>query len=356
MAFSSPGFESILTGILRDIRSLQAEADVGTDSDHYVRSAAVAAAIEGIYQKLSWLYRQIFADTADDEELIHTAAIRGVTLKPAVSSSAPVELTGSPGAMLNQGATMTHLGSGEVFIALSSAEVADDDKAEVLVQAETPGVSLNGLSGALVLTSPPIGMDAAAKFVEETSGGADEESITSLLARYLDIVRKPPAGGAEYDYTRWAKEVPGVSNVLVLPRRRGGGTVDVVITGQDGVPSEATRVAVLENIERQCSVIADVWVVVPVERVIDCHALVELEPGYTLSEVQATADDAYASLLGTLGPTETLKKSQIEAMVSNLAGVLDRAVVSPASNVKASEDPLLIGWIRPGPIVLELMA
>lgn len=354
MAFSAPTFEAILAGILRDIRSMQAEADIGTDSDNYVRSAAVAAAIEGIYQKLAWLYRQIFPDTADDEELIRAAALRGVSRKAAVAASAPAMLTGTEGVELLAGATLTHIATGEGFTAQEGVKIGADGTATVTVYAQTLGTSLNGLNGALTLSSPPLGMDASATFTEETAGGSDQESIPSLLARYLDIVQSPPAGGADYDYARWAKEVAGVADALVLPRRRGPGTVDVVITGQDGVPSEAVRAATQEHIEEQCSVIADVAVVVPVERTVDCSATVELASGYTLVQVQAAAELAYAELLGRLVPGEGLKRSQVEAMINNLAGVVDRAVTEPAGNVPASDDPLLIGWIRSGSIVLEL--
>nr|WP_315415067.1 hypothetical protein [uncultured Pseudomonas sp.] len=62
---SVASLDATLQDSLRDIRNLQAEADIGPDSDNYVRSSAVASAIEGLYQKLAWLYRQIFPDTAD---------------------------------------------------------------------------------------------------------------------------------------------------------------------------------------------------------------------------------------------------------------------------------------------------
>lgn len=51
-------------------------------------------------------------------------------------------------------------------------------------------------------------------------------------------------------------------------------------------------------------------------------------------------------------PRQALKRSQIEAMINNLAGVVDRSVTSPVGNVLASDDPLLVGWIRPGSITL----
>lgn len=355
MAISIPAFENILGQILRDIRNLQSEADIGKDSDNYARSAAFSAAIEGVYQKLAWIYRQIFADTSDEDELLHHAAIRGLFQKAAVTATGRVLLTGTPGATLLQGATFKHVSTGETFSAISSAEIDSDRSASVDVRANAVGVSLNGLSGELVVTSPPLGMSPSASFVGETTGGEDAETMESLLSRYLDVVKSPPAGGAVYDYRRWAREVDGVVDALILPRRRGGGTVDVVITASNGAPSAEVIANCLAHIESQCSVIADIRVYAPIIREVDSAALVELAAGYALADVQREAQKSYESLLGGLRPKEALKRSQIEAMINNLAGVLDRSVQAPLSNVKASDDESKIGWIRPGTITLGLL-
>lgn len=355
MAFSGRSLDAILQDILRDIRNLQAEADIGPDSDNYVRSSAVASAIEGLYQKLAWLYRQIFPDTADEDELVRTAALRGVLRKAPVAATAPVALKGTPGVELLLGATAKHVVTGELFTAKSSAKIGTDSTASVLVEAQTVGAALNDLAGALILTSPPLGMDPSATFIDKTTGGEDQEKIESLLARYLDIIQSPPAGGADYDYRRWALEVEGVADALVISKRRGGGTVDVVITASTGTPSDEVIAACLAHIQNQCSVIADVWVFAPTIRTVDSTAKVELAADFALADVQIAAQKAYSILLGALKPGDTLKRSQIEAMVNNLAGVTDRAVTTPASNVKASDDPTLIGWIRPGVITLGLL-
>ena len=355
MAFSAPALESILSSILRDIRNLNPEADIGSDSDNYVRSAAVAAAIEGLYQKIAWTYRQIFPDTADEEELVHQAAIRGLPRKDPVSATGPVALKGVAGASLLQGSTLTHVITGEQFNTLSSAILGTDGVATVWVRAATVGTAQNDLVGDLILSSPPLGIDATASFMDATTGGQERETPESLLARLLDIIQQPPAGGTIYDFKRWAKSVDGVADALVIVGRRGGGAVDVVITASDGNPSAEVIANCLAYIQSQCSVIADVWVYAPTIRNVDCAASVELVTGYTLAQVQTAAQTAYNALLGALKPREMLKRSQIEAMINNLAGVADRSVLNPSGNVNASEDLSLVGWIRPGTILLGLM-
>lgn len=355
MAYTSPSLETILGNILRDIRNLQAEADIGTDSDNYVRSAAVAAAIEGLYQKIGWVFRQIFPDTADEEELIHAAKIRGVQQKAPVSASGVASLKGAPGVELLVGASLKHVITGERFAALSGAKIGTDGTATVVIKAETVGSAPNHLSGDLVIVSPPLGMDSAATLVGETAGGSDLEKPESLLARLLEIIQNPPAGGAVYDYVRWAKEVDGVTDVLPLAKRRGAGTVDLVITSNDGLPSAEVVANCLEHVLSQCSVIADVWVYVPTIRTVDATVLVELANGYLLADVQNAAQKAYDALLGSLKPLDMLKRSQIEAMVNNLAGVVDRSLTLPSGNIKPSDDPAFVGWIRPGTITLGLL-
>uniref|UniRef100_UPI0032B60DD4 baseplate J/gp47 family protein n=1 Tax=Escherichia coli TaxID=562 RepID=UPI0032B60DD4 len=66
---------------------------------------------------------------------------------------------------------------------------------------------------------------------------------------YLDILRRPPAGGNKYDYKRWALEVDGVTSAYVEPLRRGLGTVDVAITSANDLPSQELINAVLAHIE-----------------------------------------------------------------------------------------------------------
>jgi len=55
------------------------------------------------------------------------------------------------------------------------------------------------------------------------------ESDADLLARDLEIRRRPPAGGNRYDFIRWAKEVDHIVDAYCIPWGQGAGTIDVVI-------------------------------------------------------------------------------------------------------------------------------
>jgi len=73
------------------------------------------------------------------------------------------------------------------------------------------------------------------------------ETDAAYLARVLDYIRRPPAGGNKYDYVKWALAVSGVAKAYCIPIGQGLGTVDVIIladastTGSE-IPSSSARI------------------------------------------------------------------------------------------------------------------
>lgn len=65
--------------------------------------------------------------------------------------------------------------------------------------------------------------------------GTDREDDAPYRQRILDKKRNPERGGVEIDYKVWAESVDGVKAALVLPLARGNGTVDIVISGNEGI-------------------------------------------------------------------------------------------------------------------------
>lgn len=75
------------------------------------------------------------------------------------------------------------------------------------------------------------------------------ETDAALLARLLDYIRRPPAGGNKYDYVKWALEVDGVQSAICIPTGQGPGTVDVVILAEGSTqPSQELLEAVYAHI------------------------------------------------------------------------------------------------------------
>ena len=75
------------------------------------------------------------------------------------------------------------------------------------------------------------------------------ETDGAYLARLLEYIRRPPAGGNKFDYVKWALEVDNVARSWCFPIAQGLGTVDVVIlanaltTGNE-IPSSSARIGI----------------------------------------------------------------------------------------------------------------
>jgi len=75
------------------------------------------------------------------------------------------------------------------------------------------------------------------------------ETDAALLARLLEYIRRPPAGGNKYDYIKWAMAVDNVAAAYCIPLAQGLGTVDVVVvanqtTTGDEIPSSSARIGI----------------------------------------------------------------------------------------------------------------
>jgi uncharacterized phage protein gp47/JayE len=79
------------------------------------------------------------------------------------------------------------------------------------------------------------------------------ETDAEFLARLLEDLRRPPAGGNKYDYVKWAKSLDGVAQAYCFPIAQGLGTGDLVIvadltaTGAE-VPSSSARSGVVTTV------------------------------------------------------------------------------------------------------------
>lgn len=354
MPFPVPAFSQIRGNLLRDIKNYRPDADVTTDSDFYVRATSVASAAEGLYQHQAWMVRQIFPDTADQEYLYMHAAVRGLSLKHAVPARGFLRIKGQAGTMVPEG-LQAKRGDGMLYRVTASEPMPAAGIGLFGAEAVTAGETGNAADNAVATVQvAPAGLDSAAT-LQSMRGGVAQETDTELLARLLDLIRRPPAGGNRHDYRRWAMEVDGVSDALVYPLRRGVGTVDVAIVSGDGLPSQDTINRVRAYIDDVRPVTAKSFLVVaPNLRLVDQVVRASLRD-ISLEQGKAAIQRAFASQFANIAPGATWVRSQAEALVSNVSGVVDRAITSPASNVVPVVNGDVIEWLRLGSVTVEPM-
>lgn len=171
----------------------------------------------------------------------------------------------------------------------------------------------------------------------------------------LDIIRRPPAGGNKYDYKRWALEVTGVTAAFVYPLRRGLGTVDIVITSADGLPSETIIAATQAHIDDVRPVTAkSSLVMAPTIKTFDIDVNVTLS-GITFDVAETLIKETLNNYINRLMPGEAFIRSQAEMLVSLITGVTDRQIISPINNVIPQVDGTVVEWLRVGTITVALL-
>lgn len=352
--YQIPTLEEVRIEILRDIKSLEPSADVDVDSDYYVRASALASCAVGIYTHQNWIVRQYFPDTADSEYLEMHAKLRNIYRKNATYASGTLKVFGQANTVVPEGLQVK---KGDLYyVTKTGASLGAEGIATVKVIALATGASSNVKSDTTAMfMSAPVGVASECTLLDDVSGGTEAESDAALLARLLERIRRPPSGGNKNDFRQWAESVDGVTSAYVYPLRRGEGTVDIAITSGDTVPSDEIVQATQEYIDNVRPVTAkSVYVLKPVQKRVDFEIRVLLDMDTTLEGVKAEIENALENYFLSLKPADTLIISQIEAVISDLVGVVDREVIKPARNqvIDAYRE---MGWFRLGNIVVSKM-
>jgi uncharacterized phage protein gp47/JayE len=163
-----------------------------------------------------------------------------------------------------------------------------------------------------------------------------DESDASLLSRDLDDRRRPPAGGNQYDYEKWARAVDGVADAWSVPLGQGLGSVDVVITADNetGVPDQDLIDVVTDYIdERRPAGMRYLRVLAPVD------VSVDITLAYEGDVEEAVIEDDVAAYLAGFGPGDDLVISQLTKYLIEGNDLTDvpTPLSAPATNVSVTD-------------------
>ena len=173
-------------------------------------------------------------------------------------------------------------GTGYSFITNNDAVLEDGNtEISVPVTALQVGTSSNVTAGQITeITTYIPGIDSVYNGPGWlTSEGTDIETDESLRERYL-LKWTESDGCTKRAYESWARSVPGVSSVVVMDQHpRGQGTVDIVIIGSAGFPTDSLIDDVTAVIEDNKPINDDFLVMSPVEVLITISCELELTGG-----------------------------------------------------------------------------
>lgn len=351
MPFNRPALSEI---IQRSKTDLEGRLNDGKTALRRSVLAVIARTIAGashlLHGHLDWVYRQAFADLADEDNLVRWGAIFGVERKAAEFAEGPYEFTGTNGTSIP---ALTQVQRSDGLIYETDAEVIISAGIAIAnIVALTAGANGNADTGVTMnLVSPITGVDSEGSVqAPGISGGADEESIDDLRARVLSRIRQPPQGGNENDFVQWALEVPGVTRAWVYPLLLGAGTVGILFVRDNDTPSiipDAGEIQdVQDYIDERRPVTANVTVLAPTEDPL--NFTIQLTPN--TAEVRAAVEEELKDFLSRESePGGTLLLSQINEAISIADGEMDHILTVPNANVVAASGQLktfgVVTWL-----------
>lgn len=342
MPFVRPTLAELIARIRGDLRGrLEIDGPLLRRAMADVLGAVWGGVVHTVYGLLAWLAEQLFADTAEREQLLRKAALYGITPTPAAFASGNVTATGTDGSSI-LAETIIRLDAATAYRVVTGQVIASGS-ATLPVVALLAGVAANLPEDAeLTFESPVPGVNRTVVVaVDGIAGGVEEESTEEVRDRYKLRLQEPPEGGADQDYEAWALKVAGVTRVWVYPHELGLGTVVVRFvfddpeTGAVVFPDAPAVAAVQAALAAERPNTAEVTAAAPTA--LSVAFTIELDPDNadTRAAVTAELEDLLRrdAAPGNGAGKGVIKISKIRTAIGIAEGVDDYTLTVPSADV-----------------------
>lgn len=318
------------------------EPKEGTDLS--ARLYALAAQVYSLYVQADWVTRQAFPQTAEGEYLDRHAQLRGLERKAAVAARGTVRFTAGeawesqreiPEGTVCMTAGLIRFETTQAGV-LSPGELT----ADVPVRALEAGTAGNVAAGAIVsMAVAPMGISSCTN-PEPCAGGADGEGDEQLRERILDTFRRLPNGANAAFYEQEALSFDQVAAATVIPRPRGVGSVDVVVSTLAGIPDQQLLTELQDYFEQRREIAVDVQVRSPQTRTVDVTVQVAAQGGWDAAQARANVKAALESWFDGKLLGQDVLLARLGSLIYQCEGVENYAILSPAADVAVGEDEL----------------
>ena len=324
-------------GEMKAAISQSAGVTLRDDGDMGLRLYAVAAELYSLWVQADFVERQCFPQTATGSYLDAHAQLRGLSRQGAVCAEGAITFTlgevWTQDRTIEAGAACT-TAAGTAFVTTEAGVIpAGETACTVPAQAVEPGAAGNVPAGSVtVMVLPPVGV-ASCSNAAAFAGGADAEGDEALRARVLASYKQLPNGANAAYYAALARSVDGVGAVEVLPKKRGVGTVDLVIAGAEGVPAQSLVAAVQALVERSREICVDVLVSAPETETVNVQLKLDVEANADFTAVSQAVEAALeghftGALLG-----RGVLLAEMGNLVYQVPGVKNYAFIQPAADL-----------------------
>lgn len=298
-----------------------------------------------------------FPDWSYSGYLDRIAASDGLTRKKATAASGVLNITGTPGTIIPKGflfaTPQTAISANVEFAAMETVAISEDKTATVTVQCTVVGKGGNVPKNCVSLMSSPIGGIASITNPDPITGGTENETDDELRARIQEKERNGESSfiGNDSDYRRWAKEVDGVGDVIVIPEWKGAGTgtVRLIVMDVNGSPANQSILTAVYNhimspddrLQRLAPIGAiltvDTALLVPVS----VSATIHLEDEASIEAVKEAFTTAFTAYFKEAREEGAVRYTRVGSILSETPGVLDYTglrINSDVENIPISVD------------------
>ena len=337
---------SELTGVSADDAS-----DIG------IRLKVLAGEIFALSGEMSHLQEQVFAQTAVGEYLDRHAETRAVTRKPALKSKGSLvfsrEYPAGYDIAIPVGVLCSTRSNPQIHVETTDDAVLKAGQTSVTVAAEaiTAGSAANIAPGEICLMITGAQGISSVQNTLAFSGGSDAESDDMLRARLLTSYRNISNTTNAAFYYDIAMSQNGITGANILPRKRGRGTVDVVIAC-DSTVTEATAAAELKARlahEKEINVSVEVYPAIRDSLNLTVRIAVDNDGDFGL--ITAACCECIEKYISSLSVGEPLLLARLGRELLGLDGIHNYRIVSPSADIITSAEHIL----RAGTITVERM-
>ena len=316
----------------------------GEGCDLAVRLYALAAQVCALYVQADWVARQAFPQTAEGTYLDRHAQLRGLERREAVAAQGTVRFTAGEAAQedrsIPQGTVCMTAGLIRFETTREGVIQAGALTADVPVRALEPGTAGNVPARTIVsMAVAPLGV-ASCTNPAACAGGADGESDEALRERVLDTFKRLPNGANAAFYEQGALSFDRVAAAAVIPRPRGVGSVDVVVTTLSGTPDQELLDALEDYFEARREIAVDVKVRAAETRTVELSLKVAPAAGYTFAQAKAAAESAVRGWFDGRLLGRSVLRAQLGDLLFHCEEVANYAIAAPAADVAAAADEL----------------
>ena len=305
---------------------------------------ALAAQIYGLYREAEWVRRQCFPQTATGEDLDRHAFLRGLSRREAARAEGSLRFSVEAAAGED---IPIPAGTVCVTAGLTAFETTEDGVlpagslwVEIPARAAAPGEGGNAAARTIrSMTMAPRGVAAVINPTPFT-GGREAEDDEILRARVLETFRLMPNGANAAWYEQQALTVPGVAAARVIPKSRGLGTVDVVVSSPAGVPAQSLLDRVRALLAEQREIAVDVEVTAPAPLPVTVLVRVKAKSGQDAGQVRSAAREAILAWFDGSRLGQDILLAELGQLIYRTAGVENYAIVSPAADVPVGDREL----------------